>query len=111
MRLGVGEHCLDSSLFTILSLLTEDVKISWQDAVADADRIHSARPQGDLGEGMTNTRAPLNHADSDMSNSGLETGRTVSAQPEKSDETLQPLLHLDPSHPCHPMPSPPTCPP
>lgn len=29
-----------SSLFTILSLFTEDIKISWQEAAADVDRIN-----------------------------------------------------------------------
>ena len=123
----VGSGGTLSSLFTILSLFTEDVKISWQDAVADADRTHSARAQGDLGEGMTNTRAPLNHADSNTSNSGLKTGRTVNAQPAKSGEhsptpcssgSLPPMLphdlttHLSPTTPSHhvDMPQLPPCP-
>ena len=78
----VGSGGTLSSLFTILSLFTEDVKISWQHAVADADRMHSARVQENLGDNLSR-RNPRNHGDSDVSEFGLE-GRNNAVRPPRS---------------------------
>jgi lysophospholipid hydrolase len=81
----VGSGGTLSSLFTILSLFTEDVKISWQHAVADADRIHSARVQENVGEHMSR-RYARNRGNSDVSDTGLERGRGNTIRPLRSGE-------------------------
>lgn len=73
----VGSGGTLSSLFTILSLFTEDVKISWQHAVADADRIHGERVQETLGGEDSRRRATRLRGDSDVSELGLEGGRSI----------------------------------
>jgi lysophospholipid hydrolase len=65
----VGSGGTLSSLFTILSLFTEDVKISWQHAVADADRMHSAQAQERLSDHMSR-RDIRSRGNSDASESG-----------------------------------------
>lgn len=79
----VGSGGTLSSLFTILSLFTEDVKISWPHAVVDADRMHGARAPEGLGANLSrrNTRS---RGDSDVSEFGLEGRRNNPIRPRKS---------------------------
>ncbi|KAF8580428.1 patatin-domain-containing protein [Ramaria rubella] len=71
----VGSGGTLSSLFTILSLFTEDVKISWQHAVADADRSNGAGSQSNQSGG-----------DSTNLDFGRERGRNVTTGPARSHE-------------------------
>ena len=81
----VGSGGTLSSLFTILSLFTEDVKISWQHAVAGADRIHTARVQENIGEHISH-RYARNRGNSDVSEAGLERGRGNTVRSLRSGE-------------------------
>lgn len=81
----VGSGGTLSSLFTILSLFTEDVEISWQHAVADADRVHSGRLRGNLDDRLSR-RNLRNRGGSGTSAFGLDRGRSDTMRSLRSGE-------------------------
>jgi lysophospholipid hydrolase len=65
----VGSGGTLSSLFTILSLFTEDVKISWQDAAVDIETINISGDSGTQGRGHSTVSSHR------ASNTSVERGR------------------------------------
>ncbi|KAI0964373.1 hypothetical protein AcW1_001208, partial [Taiwanofungus camphoratus] len=85
----VGTGGTLSSLFTILSLFTENVKLSWQDEDRPDDELESVgRPPS-----RTTLRNRSHRSDSDVSNLDLEPSRSGSRRPSisSSGSTVHPV--------------------